>query len=80
MANPREKSKDNIPGPFYVDIQCIACDACVEEAPLFFKMNDLEGHAYVYFQPRNEQEISTCIDALQLCPVDAIGKEKGEEE
>ena len=77
MAIAKEKNKDNVPGLFYVDSQCIACDACVEEAPVFFKMNDEKGHAYVYFQPRNEQEIENCNTALELCPVDSIGIEKG---
>ena len=80
MANPKEKNKDNIEGLFYVDYQCIACDICVEEAPIFFKMNEIEGYAYVYFQPRNQKEIENCFNSLKLCPVDSIGYNKLERE
>lgn len=74
MADFSDKNKDNIEGLFFVDSQCIACDACVEEAPNFFTMNDVDGHAYVYHQPSNHSDIETCQNALDLCPVNAIGK------
>ncbi len=76
MADERDKNPDNIEGLFFVDSQCIACDACVEEAPNFFAMNDVEGHAYVFHQPSSEKAIEECINALELCPVNAIGKKK----
>lgn len=74
MADFEEKNKDNIDGVFFVDSQCIACDACVNEAPEHFQMNDVEGHAYVYFQPTAPAELEECDRALELCPVNAIGK------
>lgn len=73
MANPNKKNRDNLPGKFYVDEACIACDACVCEAPKFFVMNDELGHAYVFRQPKTEDEIELCEEAMDLCPVDAIG-------
>lgn len=73
MANPQNKFKDNVPGKFYVDDQCIACDACVVEAPKFFSMNDTEGHAFVKKQPMTSEEIKECENALAGCPVEAIG-------
>ena len=75
MADVKNKNSDNIPGPFYVDDQCIACDACVLEAPNFFQMNDTEGRAYVFNQPKTEDQLTQCIAALETCPVDAIGKD-----
>lgn len=74
MADKNFKFKENIAGPFYVDDQCIACDACVLEAPHFFAMNDIEGHAYVKKQPYNEKSWKECLEALECCPVEAIGK------
>ena len=76
MADERDKNPENIEGLFFVDSQCIACDACVEEAPNFFAMNDIDGHAYVFHQPNKAIEIDLCDSALDLCPVNAIGKTK----
>lgn len=65
----------NAEGQFYVDDQCIACDACVVEAPAFFVMNDKDGHAYVKAQPKTAQEIEECLTAMEACPVEAIGSD-----
>ena len=78
MADKSAKWDMNSKGKFYVDDQCIACDACVHEAPDFFAMNDDDGHAYVIKQPSNEKELQNCQEALEACPVEAIG-EDGEE-
>lgn len=75
MADKTAKWDENVPGKFYVDDQCIACDACVMEAPDFFVMNDDDGHAYVYKQPSNEAEEKLCQEALEACPVEAIGSD-----
>ena len=75
MAEWKKKWPENLSGPFYVDDQCIACDACVKEAPNFFVMNMDEGHAYVKKQPKNPEEIKNCLEALKSCPVDAIGSD-----
>ncbi len=75
MAEKKHKWKQNIEGAFYVDDLCIACDICVKTAPLFFKMNDIDGHAFVFNQPENDSEIELAIKALDECPVEAIGKD-----
>jgi ferredoxin len=75
VADKKYKFKLNAEGKFYVDDQCIACDACVVEAPRFFSMNDTDGHAFVSKQPTTAQEIQECIDALEGCPVEAIGQD-----
>jgi ferredoxin len=75
MAEKTNKYKDNTPGKFYVDEQCIACDACVNEAPKNFKMNDNEGHSVVSKQPENSEEEEACKAALAACPVEAIGSD-----
>lgn len=73
MADKSNKFDQNVAGKFYVDDQCIACDACVMEAPDFFEMNDDEGHAYVKKQPNSAQDLEDCHNALDACPVEAIG-------
>lgn len=75
MADKNSKFDQNTDGRFYVDDQCIACDACVMEAPRFFSMNDDEGHAYVKLQPQTPEEVQECMDALEACPVEAIGQD-----
>jgi len=73
VADKKSKWKQNTEGKFYVDDQCIACDACVVEAPSFFSMNDDDGHAYVKAQPKTAAEIAECKNAMEACPVEAIG-------
>ncbi|MCT4642053.1 MAG: ferredoxin [Bacteriovoracaceae bacterium] len=73
MADKEAKWSQNTEGKFYVDDQCIACDACVVEAPNHFSMNDDDAHAYVSKQPQGDSEIEEVENALACCPVGAIG-------
>lgn len=73
MADKKNSNKDNVPGQYYVDDQCIACLACCIEAPKFFFMNDDAGYAYVNLQPKTPEEIQEAENALAACPVEAIG-------
>jgi ferredoxin len=75
VADKKSKWSLNASGKFYVDDQCIACDACVVEAPGFFAMNDQDGHAFVKIQPKSEKDIKECLSALEACPVEAIGSD-----
>lgn len=73
MADKEAKWSSNIEGKYYVDDQCIACDACCVEAPAYFAMNDDDGHAYVTKQPETDEAKEECENALACCPVGAIG-------
>lgn len=73
MASPGDKYPDNINGHFYVDTQCIDCDVCRETAPENFGRNADGGYSFVSKQPENEEEAELCVEALQACPVEAIG-------
>jgi ferredoxin len=75
MADKNSRFKENLPGKYYVDDQCIACDACCVEAPRFFAMNDNDGHAYVKLQPLSPADIQEAENALAACPVEAIGND-----
>ena len=75
MADKTKKWSDNAPGRFYVDDQCIDCDACRSEAEGHFKRNDEHGYSYVYKQPTTPEEEAACQAALEACPVEAIGKD-----
>jgi ferredoxin len=79
MPDATDKVPENAPGRYYVDSTCIDCDACREMAPDNFLRSEEEGYSYVGKQPENEEEEEMCRDALEGCPVEAIG-EDGEEE
>jgi ferredoxin len=75
MANKKKKYKQNSDGKYYVDSACIACAVCTGIATEFFNMNDDEGHAYVGKQPENKDDLSLCEEAIDACPVQAIGND-----
>ena len=75
MASKEDSVKDNVPGAWYVDSQCIDCDLCRTTAPDNFKQNPDEGYSYVYKQPENDEEAKLCQQALEECPVEAIGSD-----
>ena len=73
MADNTEKVEGNVDGQFYVDSNCIDCDLCRQTAPDNFERNEDEGFTFVNKQPENEDEVQCCIDAMEECPVEAIG-------
>jgi len=75
MADVANKYPENVEGKFYVDDQCIDCDLCRETAPANFKRNDDGGHSFVYKQPESPDEESLCKEAMEGCPVEAIGND-----
>ena len=75
MADREDKNVENVTGKFYVDSQCIDCDLCRETAPANYKRNDDGGHSYVYKQPENDDEVALCKEAMEGCPVEAIGSD-----
>jgi ferredoxin len=75
MANKSDKWDQNVAGKFYVDQQCIDCDLCRETAPNFFTRHDEGGYSFVHKQPTTEEEAALCREALEGCPVEAIGED-----
>ncbi len=75
MADLAERWEDNLKGPYYVDRNCIYCNLCMEIAPNNFKEADSGDHDIVYKQPENDEEIAQCKDAMEQCPVNAIGND-----
>ncbi len=78
MANKSDKWPTNVAGKFYVDQQCIDCDLCRETAPANFTRHNDGGYSYVYKQPTTPEEVAQCEDAMQGCPVEAIGTDGAE--
>ena len=75
MAAFTNRYLDNVPGRFYVDDQCIDCDLCRETAPNNFTRNEDGGYSYVFKQPVSPEEETLCKEAMEGCPVEAIGKD-----
>lgn len=75
MADPTDKLEDNVPGVFYVDSQCIDCDVCRVTAPSNFQRHEEKGYSYVFRQPASSEERALCQEAMDSCPVEAIGED-----
>ncbi len=73
MADPRDRVAENVPGRYYVDAQCIDCDVCRVTAPLNFQRSETKGYSYVFRQPEDAEENAQCQEAMDSCPVEAIG-------
>ena len=73
MADVNDKYDDNVAGAFYVDRQCILCHLCSDIAPAHFKESPDGDHDFVHTQPTTDEEIALCIEAMEQCPVEAIG-------
>jgi ferredoxin len=79
MADARDRLAENVSGKFYVDSQCIDCDVCRVTAPNNFRRDEAKGYSYVFRQPENAEERAQCEEAMDSCPVEAIGGD-GEKE
>ena len=75
MADKADKYSDNVTGKMYVDTQCIDCDLCRQTAPGNFDRNADGGYSFVKKQPINPDEEAQCQEALEGCPVEAIGSD-----
>jgi len=73
MADIEDKYAGNVAGKFYVDEQCIDCDLCRETAPANFTRSEDGGYSFVFKQATTPEEEALCMEALEGCPVEAIG-------
>jgi len=77
MADPKDRLIENVPGLYYVDSQCIDCDVCRVTAPTNFQRSEDKGYSYVFRQPESAEENAQCQEAMDSCPVEAIGNDGG---
>ncbi|OGQ93516.1 MAG: ferredoxin [Deltaproteobacteria bacterium RIFOXYA12_FULL_61_11] len=75
MADKRNKHPENVPGRYYVDSECIDCDLCRTTAPENFGRQEDEGYSFISKQPAGPEEESLCKEAMEECPVAAIGND-----
>jgi len=73
MADRTRRHAANVPGPWFVDENCIDCDACRQCAPAVF--GDIDDQAVVVRQPEGEDELRWADRAILICPTGAIGCE-----
>jgi ferredoxin len=71
-----ERVAENAPGAFFVLDNCIDCDLCRQSAPQIFKRKSMgnAGYSYVFAQPSTPRGEQLARDAMQACPVEAIGR------
>ena len=69
----RINTRKTCPESFTCDDQCIDCDLCRETAPANFRRSDDGGYSYVFKQPTTPEEEALCKEAMEGCPVEAIG-------
>ena len=73
MADRLNRLPENVAGKYYVDTQCIDCDVCRVTAPGNFQREEEKGYSYVSRQPATPEEETRCQEAMDCCPVEAIG-------
>ena len=74
MANAVDRLPENVSGKCYVDTQCI-CDVCRVTAPGNFQRHEEKAFSYVFRQPATPEEDAQCQEAMDSCPVEAIGSD-----
>lgn len=77
MAHTHDRYPDNAAGKYYVDSQCIDCDVCRVTAPENFRREEDKGFSYVFRQPEGAEQEAACQEAMDSCPVEAIGNDGG---
>ena len=73
MPDRSDRVATNIAGKFYVDTSCIDCDLCRTIAPEVFRRDDEARLSIVYQQPTTPDEVTRAGEAIDSCPVNAIG-------
>lgn len=75
MADKENRFPENVPGAFYIDKECIGCHLCSEITADFFSITEDGDHDFVCRQPETEDEMALCQEAMEACPVEAIGSD-----
>ncbi len=75
MANIDNKLPENVPGNWYTDDNCIICGLCGELAPTLFRTREDGQVNIVYHQPSTPEEAEAALEAMDACPVEAIGND-----
>ena len=75
MANKENILEENVPGSWYTDDECIICGLCSDLAPAVFRIREDGTVNIVYHQPTTPQQLASAQEAMNECPVEAIGND-----
>ncbi len=75
MAEKIDRLHENTAGKYYTTGDCIDCDRCRDTAPSVFRRDDEIQYSIVYRQPEHEEERAQAAEAMEGCPVEAIGND-----
>lgn len=73
MPDRNARLPENVAGRFYVDRYCVDCEVCRDIAPDNFKRIAAKRYVIAYKQPGNAEQERLCREAMDCCPVEAIG-------
>jgi glyoxylase-like metal-dependent hydrolase (beta-lactamase superfamily II) len=75
MARPMDRNDAGAPGDWYVDTNCIACDASRHVAPGLVG-TDESGRSIFLRQPDGDEDLVAAYRALLVCPTRSVGNEE----
>ena len=75
MADKDCRLPDNAPGGSTWTTSASTATRAARPRPSFFARNDDKGYSFVHKQPTDEDGQELCLEALEGCPVEAIGQD-----
>ncbi len=72
-ARLAKRRPGNAPGKYFTTAECDGCAYCASVAPENFDYDKGSNSYIVTRQPRDKTEEELMIEALEDCPLDAIG-------
>jgi ferredoxin len=73
MPDRTARLPENFGAPFYVDSHCVDCEVCRDIAPENFRRIAAKRYVIVFSQPKDSLQENLCREAMECCPVEAIG-------
>jgi len=65
----------NVPGKYYINIDCTDCDLCREYAPNNIRRDNRSGYSYVFKQPTNSDEVAAVEEGVAGCPTQGVSND-----
>jgi ferredoxin len=78
MATFTHRYPLNVPGKYYIDMQCTDCDLCRQIAPKNIDRDHRTGYSFVFKQPATPDEIFLLQECVEGCPTDGVGNDGDE--
>lgn len=75
MARPMDRNEAGAAGDWYVDANCIDCDAARHVAPGLIGTDD-DGKSIFLRQPESDEDLDAAYRALLVCPTRSVGNEE----